>query len=793
MSVGRSPARTSSRWPSGLPPHYKDLRILEHQHPELTGGLCDVLPRKVLARLPSFPHPWPEGLAAELTPELVAEALLQLVPHVGCDTALASRFFQTIRDSRGRWHKEVSWHRGLVILPPLAAAHWLHQLVLGAPLQDARGRVRHLVIDYDGPRHLCDPETRHEALREIRAAGVPVWFATRPSCNREHSMHVYVLLDRPMPAKEAAEHVRRLLRTKPGAPPGQWCEILVGACRLPAGLDAARLHPATGAELKESPGEQLRAILQLRGTCDRFRVCGPRIRISGIGQNTRVGFAAGPGSDTCPNQSTLPLEAIAAAAEARTERYESAEAAGGERPRFGSVGPLPWDEPCEIAQLLRSGSVDPGYRNATARAIGHFAHAAGLDLDATLTAFDAITFQGATCTELRGWRADCTRSYARGAELLRNPAATEASMPMPDKLREIAAAELEQLPDDVRSRLEADVAEIPHRALRRAFLRVVGYTLARCRQGRPDVPASTLRTLVGTPRWCKPAIDRAVLLGWLRIEREADRLKHRCRRFAPGPQANAPAPDPVPGCIIEFPMQHRRFLGTPKDPKGHGLRITTPEDVTLARMRPWQGDEGIGGRWAPPERRGRRRRVLREPLPPPPTVAGESTVAELGKLAAGPCHRPRATACARRRARMSMRVRMRRAVSRASLRVAVRSRHTSGASGRNGGSGSACAARWLARRHLKVPVESEHTVRAETTPATTSSTRSVVPRASSSCATRQVRSKRAHSVCRHRGLRPCRHDADAIPDDQRRASVPIRHPVELQDRLARAAGAGNRH
>ena len=206
----------SRRWPSRLPTRYRHLRNLEHQHPELTRGLCDVLPRKVLARLPSFPHPWPEDLAAELTPELVAEALLQLVPHVGDDTSAASRFFQTIRDSRGHWNKEVSWHRGLVILPPLAAAHWLHQLVLGAPLQDARGHVRHLVIDYDGPRHLCDPETRHEALCEIRTAGVPVWFATRPSCNREHSMHVYVLLDQPMPAEAAAEHVRRLLRAKPG-------------------------------------------------------------------------------------------------------------------------------------------------------------------------------------------------------------------------------------------------------------------------------------------------------------------------------------------------------------------------------------------------------------------------------------------------------------------------------------------------------------------------------------------------------------------------------------------------
>ena len=322
MSVGRSPARTSSRWPSGLPPHYKDLRILEHQHPELTGGLCDVLPRKVLARLPSFPHPWPEGLAAELTPELVAEALLQLVPHVGDDTSAASRFFQTIRDSRGRWNKEVSRHRGLVILPPLAAAHWLHQLVLGAPLQDARGRVRHLVIDYDGPRHLCDPETRHETLREIRAAGVPVWFATRPSCNREHSMHVYVLLDQPMPAKAAAEHVRRLLRAKPTAPLRQWCEILVSACRLPAGLDAARLDPATGAELTESPGEQLRAILKLRGNCDRLRVRRRPIRVPRMAQDTRGSFAAGPGSDTCPNRPTSPLEAIAAEAEARAERYE---------------------------------------------------------------------------------------------------------------------------------------------------------------------------------------------------------------------------------------------------------------------------------------------------------------------------------------------------------------------------------------------------------------------------------------------------------------------------------------
>ena len=210
-----------------------------------------------------------------------------------------------------------------MILPPLAAAHWLHQLVLGAPLQDARGRVRHLVIDYDGPRRLCDPETRHEALREIRAAGVPVWFATRPSCNREQSMHVYVLLDRPMPADEAAEHVRRLLRAKPGAPPGQWCEILVGACRLPAGLDAARLDPVTGAELKESPAEQLRSILQLRGTCDRLRVRRCPIRVPRMAQDTRGSFAAGPGAETCLNRAPSPLEAIAAAAEARAERYGS--------------------------------------------------------------------------------------------------------------------------------------------------------------------------------------------------------------------------------------------------------------------------------------------------------------------------------------------------------------------------------------------------------------------------------------------------------------------------------------
>ncbi len=264
-----------------------------------------MLPRAVLARLPSFPHRWPEGFAAELTPELVTEALLQLVPHVGDDTSAASRFFQTIRDSRGQWNKEVSWHRGLVILPPLAAAHWLHQLVLGAPLQDARGRVRHLVIDYDGPRHLCDPETRHEALREIRAAGVPVWFATRPSCNREQSMHVYVLLDRPMPADEAAEHVRRLLRAKPGAPPGQWCEILVGACRLPAGLDAARLDPVTGAELKESPAEQLRSILKLRGNCDRLRVRRCPIRVPRMAQDTRGSFAAGPGCGDLPKSGTI--------------------------------------------------------------------------------------------------------------------------------------------------------------------------------------------------------------------------------------------------------------------------------------------------------------------------------------------------------------------------------------------------------------------------------------------------------------------------------------------------------
>ena len=368
-------ASLSPRWPSRLPPHYEYLRNIEHQHPELTGGLCDVLPRKVLARLPRFSHPWPEVLAAELTPELVAEALLQLVPHVGDDTSAASRFFQTIRDSRGHWNKEVSWHRGLVILPQLAAAHWLQQLVLGAPLQDARGRVRHLVIDYDGPRRICDPETRHEALREIRIAGVPVWFATRPSYNREHSMHMYVLLDQPMPAQEAAEHVRRLLRTKPGAPPGQWCEILVRACRLPAGLDAARLDPATGAELEESPGVQLRSILQLRGTCDRLRVRRCPIRVPRMAQDTRGSFAAGPGAETCLDRAPSPLEAITAAAEARAERYELAEAAGGERPRFGSVGPLPWDEPREIAQLLRSGSVDPGRRNALARAVGHYAHA----------------------------------------------------------------------------------------------------------------------------------------------------------------------------------------------------------------------------------------------------------------------------------------------------------------------------------------------------------------------------------------------------------------------------------
>ena len=757
-----------------------------------------MLPRKVLARLPSFPHPWPEKLAAELTPELVAEALLQLVPHVGDDTSAASRFFQTIRDSRGRWNKEVSRHRGLVILPPLAAAHWLHQLVLGAPLQDARGRVRHLVIDYDGPRHLCDPETRHETLREIRAAGVPVWFATRPSCNREHSMHVYVLLDQPMPAKAAAEHVRRLLRAKPTAPLRQWCEILVSACRLPAGLDAARLDPATGAELTESPGEQLRAILKLRGNCDRLRVRRRPIRVPRMAQDTRGSFAAGPGSDTCPNRPTSPLEAIAAEAEARAERYESAEAVGGERPRFGSVGPLAWDRPREIAQLLRSGSVQPGRRNALARAIGHFAHAAGLDEHQVLEAFDAITFEGATWAELRGWRADCTRSYARGAELLSNPAATEASTPTPDKLREIAAAALEQLPDDVRSRLEADAAEIPHRALRRAFLRLVGYALARCRQGRPDVPALTLRALVGTPRWCKPAIDRAVRLGWLRIERKADRLEHRCRRFAPGPRANAPAPDPVPGCIIEFPMQHRsivefplahrRFLGTHKDPKGYGpigvLPTRSPPtgaDRESAADTP-AGDKATAGRRAPPEQLAR-----------PPTGAGESTGTALGRLGRWPMS-PAASDCLRPSESSDEHAgAMRRAVSRASPRAAIRSRRTNGASGRNGGSVSACAARWLARRHLKVPVESEHTVRAEATPATTSSTSSVVPRASSSCATRQARSKRAHSVCRHRGLRPCRHDADAIPDDQRRASVPIRHPVELQDRLARAAGAGNRH
>ena len=313
----------------------------------------------------------------------------------------------------------------------------------------------------------------------------------------------------------------------------------MGACRLPAGLDAARLDPATGAELKESPSEQLRLILKLRGTCDRLWVRRCPIRVPGVAQDTRV--AAGPGPETCLSRAPSPLEAIAAAAEARAERYELAEAAGGERPHFGSVGPLPWGEPCEIAQLLRSGSVEPGYRNATARAIGHFAHAVGLDLDATLTAFDAITFQGATWAEVRGWRADCTRSYARGAELLGGQTATGVPRSAPDKLREIAAATLEQLPDDVRSRLEADAAEIPHRALRRAFLRLVGYTLARCREGRPDVPSLTLRALVGTPRWRALAIDRAVRLGWLRIEREADRLEHRCRRFAPGPRANAPA------------------------------------------------------------------------------------------------------------------------------------------------------------------------------------------------------------------------------------------------------------
>ena len=415
---------------------------------------------------------------------------------------------------------------------------------------------------------------------------MPVWFATRPSYNREHSMHMYVLLDQPMPAQEAAEHVRRLLRTKPGAPPGQWCEILVRACRLPAGLDAARLDPATGAELEESPGVQLRSILQLRGTCDRLRVRRCPIRVPRMAQDTRGSFAAGPGAETCLDRAPSPLEAITAAAEARAERYELAEAAGGERPRFGSVGPLPWDEPREIAQLLRSGSVDPGRRNALARAVGHYAHAAGLDEHQVLEAFDAITFQGATWAELRGWRTDCMRSYERGAELLRNPAATEAPMPTPDKLREIATAALEQLPDEVRSHLEADAAKIPHRALRRAFLRLVGYTLARCRQGQPDVPTLTLRALVGTPRWCAPAIDRAVRLGWLRIEREADRLEHRCRRFAPGPQAGAPAPDPPSGCIIEFPMQHwsivefplvhMSFLGTHNDPKGERSDRSTP-------------------------------------------------------------------------------------------------------------------------------------------------------------------------------------------------------------------------
>ena len=310
-------------------------------------------------------------------------------------------------------------------------------------------------------------------------------------------MHVYVLLDQPMPAQEAAEHVRRLLRAKPGAPPGQWCEILVDACRLPAGLDAARLDPATGAELEESPGEQLRSILQLRDTCDRLRVRGRPMCVRRMAQDTRGSFAAGP-AETCPNQAPSPLEAIAAAAEARAERYKLAEAAGGERRRFGSVGPLPWDAPREIAQLLRSGSVEPGCRNALARAVGHFAHAAGLDEQQVREAFDAITFQSATWAELRGWRADCTRSYARGAELLRFPtAAAEVPIPKPDKLREIAAAELQQLPDDVRNRLDADAAEIPHRALRRAFRRVVGLILARCREARkyalpsPGKPCST--------------------------------------------------------------------------------------------------------------------------------------------------------------------------------------------------------------------------------------------------------------------------------------------------------------
>ena len=171
----------------------------------------------------------------------------------------------------------------------------------------------------------------------------------------------------------------------------------------------------------------------------------------------------------------------------------------------------------------------------------------------------------------------------------------------------------------MRSRLEADAAEIPHRALRRAFLRLVGYTLARCRQGRPDVPALTLRALVGTPRWCATAIDRAVLLGWLRIEREADRLEHRCRRFAPGPQAGAPAPDPVPGCIIEFPMQHRsivefpmqhmRFLGTHNDPKGDSLTGVLPTRAPRAAGEAiLTGDNMVAGRRAPPEQ-----------LPRPPT------------------------------------------------------------------------------------------------------------------------------------------------------------------------------
>ena len=253
-----------------------------------------------------------------------------------------------------------------------------------------------------------------------------------------------------------------------------------------------------------------------------------------------------------------------------------------------------------------------------------------------------------------------TRLASRLHEILRTrrraaaqPAATEAPMPTPDKLREIAAAALEQLPDEVRSRLEADAAEIPHRALRRAFLRAVGYTLARCRQGQPDVPTLTLRALVGTPRWCATAIDRAVRLGWLRIEREADRLEHRCRRFAPGPQAGAPAPDPPSGCIIEFPMQHwsivefplvhMSFLGTHNDPKGERSDRSTPHtrsdrstphtrsDRSTPHTRSDRenaadtpaGDKAIAGRRAPPEQ-----------LPRPPTGAGESTGTALGTLAA---------------------------------------------------------------------------------------------------------------------------------------------------------------